>query len=45
MLVGATAGGRRLTLVVEATLDPGTWLIVTGWESSPAERRILKARQ
>jgi hypothetical protein len=32
-LIGQTDGGRRLTLVLEPTLDPTTWLTVTGWES------------
>jgi hypothetical protein len=30
-----------LTLVIEETLDPESWLIVTGWEATVAERRIL----
>lgn len=41
LLVGRTDGGRTLTLVIEQTLDPGTWLIVTGWTASGRERRIL----
>jgi hypothetical protein len=32
-MIGRTNGGRRLTLVLEPTLDPTTWLIVTGWEN------------
>jgi uncharacterized DUF497 family protein len=32
-LIGQTNGGRRLTLVLEPTLDPTTWLTVTGWEN------------
>ncbi len=40
LLIGRTDGGRALTLVIEETLDPETWLIVTGWESTPVERRI-----
>lgn len=32
-LIGQTNGGRRLTLVLEPTLDPTTWLTVTGWET------------
>jgi hypothetical protein len=38
-LIGAADGGRVLTLVVEQTVDPTTWLVVTGWTA--AERRIL----
>ena len=30
LLVGRTNGGRVLTLVLERTLDPTSWLIVTG---------------
>jgi hypothetical protein len=36
LLIGCTDGGRVLTLVIEQTIDPTTWLIVTGWDSSPA---------
>jgi hypothetical protein len=44
LLIGHTDGGRPLTLVIERTADPTTWLIVTGWESTQAERKILEAR-
>jgi hypothetical protein len=30
-----------LTLVIEQTIDPTTWLIVTGWDSSPRESKLL----
>lgn len=40
LLVGLTDGGRALTLVIEPTGDPASWLVITGWESSPAERRM-----
>jgi uncharacterized DUF497 family protein len=42
LLVGRTDGGRVLTLVIEQTVDPTTWLIVTGWDSSPRERKLLQ---
>jgi hypothetical protein len=41
LLIGHTDGDRALTLVIEQTVDPTTWLIITGWESSPRERRLL----
>jgi hypothetical protein len=41
VLVGQTDGGRTLTLIIEETLDPQSWLIITGWDSTPAERRLL----
>jgi hypothetical protein len=41
VLIGRTNGGRILTLVIEQTPDPESWLIVTGWESTAAERRII----
>lgn len=41
LLVGRTDGGRTLTLVLERTVDPTSWLIVTGWEATERERRIL----
>lgn len=45
LLIGRTAGGRLLTLVIERTAEPTTWLIVTGWSSTEAERKILYARR
>jgi uncharacterized DUF497 family protein len=45
LVIGRTDGGRILTLVIERTVDPGTWLIVTGWDSTAAERKILEARR
>ena len=41
LLVGRTDGGRVLTLVIERTVEPTTWLVVTGWSATLAERRIL----
>lgn len=29
-------------MVVEETLDPTTWMIVTGWDSSEVERKLLE---
>ncbi len=43
LLIGRTDGGRTLTLVIEQTADPTTWLVVTGWSATLAERRILRA--
>jgi uncharacterized DUF497 family protein len=43
LLIGRTDGGRALTLVIEQTVDPTTWLIVTGWDSSPRERKLLRS--
>jgi hypothetical protein len=45
LLVGQTDGGRVLTLAIEPTLDPTTWLVVTGWSASDRERRILARRR
>ena len=42
LLIGLTDGGRALTLVIEETSDPTTWLVVTGWSATFAERRILR---
>lgn len=41
LIVGRTNGGRVLTLVVERTIEPTTWLIVTGWSASVGERKML----
>ena len=42
LLIGRTDGARTLTLVIEETSDPTTWLVVTGWSATFAERRILR---
>jgi hypothetical protein len=41
LMIGRTNGGRALTLVIERTIDPTTWLIVTGWNATEVERRLL----
>jgi uncharacterized DUF497 family protein len=42
ILIGETDGGRVLTLVIERTVDPTTWLVVTGWIATAAERNLLR---
>ena len=42
LLIGSTNGGRVLTVVVEPTLDPADWLVVTGWESTERERKMFQ---
>jgi hypothetical protein len=42
LMIGTTDGGRALTLVIEGTIDPTTWLIVTGWSATHAERNLLE---
>jgi hypothetical protein len=41
LLIGQSDGARALTLVIEKTLEPTTWLVVTGWISTEKERRML----
>ena len=41
LLIGRTDGGRVLTLVVEPTVEPTTWLVITGWTASDHEGRML----
>ena len=41
LMVGRTDGGRALTLAIEATLEPTTWLVITGWEATDRERKML----
>ena len=41
LLIGQTNGGRALTLVVERLREPTTWLIITGWEATERERKML----
>ena len=43
LLIGRTDGGRTLTLAVERTADPTTWLVITGWDATPRERRLLRS--
>jgi hypothetical protein len=43
LLVGLTNGGRCLTIVIEPTDDPTTWTVITGWESTDRERKILES--
>ncbi len=42
LLIGHTDGGRTLTLVIERTIEPTAWLVVTGWTATVGERRMLK---
>jgi hypothetical protein len=42
LIIGNTDGGRVLTLVIERTIDSTTWLIVTGWSATDAERNLLE---
>jgi uncharacterized DUF497 family protein len=42
LMIGRTDGGRFLTLVIEQTIEATTWLIVTGWSSTDAERNLLE---
>jgi len=42
LLIGRTNGGRSITLVVEPTLDPTDWTVITGWESTVRERKIFE---
>ncbi|MGI8845827.1 MAG: hypothetical protein ACR2HC_06610 [Thermoleophilaceae bacterium] len=42
LVIGDSDGGRMLTLVIEATLDPTTWMLVTAWDSTKAEGKIVE---
>lgn len=41
ILIGRTDGGRVLTLVIERTLEPSSWLVITGWTATTHERKML----
>lgn len=41
LLIGHTNGGRCLSLVIERTVEPTTWLVITGWDSTDVERKLL----
>jgi hypothetical protein len=45
LLIGRTNGGRVLTLVIERTVDPTTWVVVTGWQASERERTLLEGQK
>jgi hypothetical protein len=38
-MIGRTDGGRVLTLVIERTSQPTTWMIVTDWSAPDGERK------
>jgi hypothetical protein len=33
-----------MTLVIEATDEPTTWLVISAWESSSRERKIIEGQ-
>jgi len=41
LVIGRSDANRVLTLVIEETVEPTTWLLITGWDSTPAERKML----
>jgi hypothetical protein len=43
LLIGRTDGGRCRTLVIERTVEPTTWLVITGWDSTDVERKFLES--
>jgi uncharacterized DUF497 family protein len=42
LLIGETNGGRILTISIEPTDDVGTWRPITGWSSTPEERKLFE---
>ena len=42
LLTGLTDGERVITLVVQATIEPTTWLLITGWDATAVERRLIE---
>jgi len=44
LLIGCDDGGRVLTLVIDSTVDPTTWILVTGWVATATERKIWEER-
>ncbi len=41
LLIGRRDGWRCLTVVIEKTVEPTTWLGITGLESTEVERKLL----
>ena len=44
-LIGQSNGGRFLTIVIAPTVEPTTWLVITGWEATSTQRRLLDAER
>jgi hypothetical protein len=42
LMIRRTDGERVLTLVIEQTIEPTAWLIVTGWSATEVERNLLE---
>lgn len=42
IMLGETNGGRPLTVVIEERSERTDWLVVTGWDSDPKERRMRR---
>lgn len=38
---GVAAGDQAWALIVEAKIEPTTWLLVTGWNATQVERNLL----
>ena len=43
-LIGQSNAGRLLTIVIAPTDEPTTWLVITGWEATTAQRKLLDAQ-
>jgi hypothetical protein len=41
-LIGRTDAGRRLTILVRASQNDSSWVIVNGWDSSKGERTLYR---
>ena len=44
-LIGRTNGGRFLTIVIAPTGERTTWLVITGWEATSTQRKLLDAER
>lgn len=44
LLIGQTDGGRVVTVVIEATIEATSWLLITGWEATAVERKLIVER-
>jgi uncharacterized DUF497 family protein len=45
LLIGHTDGGGTLTLVIERTLEPSAWLVISGWKATKRERKMLEVER
>ena len=44
-MIGRSVGGRLLTIIVEPTIEPLVWDVVTGWPADKGEQTVWKKQR